>query len=84
MYFIYAFPCFTQGTRKIVNQASVVSVNQASAVSIVPCHGLHKPGFESWQEQEDFSLLQNAPTGSGAHPAFHTIATGFIFGGGEG
>lgn len=41
MYFIYAFARFTQGTHKIVNQASVVS--------IVPCYGLHKPGFESWQ-----------------------------------
>jgi len=76
MYFKYALPRFTQGTRKIVNQASVVS--------IVPCYGLDKPWFESWQEQKDFSILQISPAGSGAHPALHSIATGFIFGEGEG
>jgi hypothetical protein len=74
MYFVYAFPRFTQGTRKFVNQV----------VSIVPCYGLHKPGFESWQEQEDFSLLQNAPLALVATQPFIQLLPDLFSGKGRG
>jgi hypothetical protein len=34
-----------------------------------------RPGFESWLGQEDFSLLQNAHTGSEAHPVSYLVGT---------
>jgi hypothetical protein len=38
-------------------------------------HGLDNRGFEFHQEQVVSSLLQNAQTGSGAHPAPYAMGT---------
>ena len=40
---------------------------------------LHDRGMESRHAQRDFSLLQNVQTGSGAHPASHSMGTGVLF-----
>ena len=47
----------------------------SSVISTEIGYGLDDPRCESWQETRDFSVLQNAQTGFGTHPASHSMGT---------